>query len=176
MNSIIRLSLMVLLAMGPATAAANSTQTEVIVDKTSRTLWVVSDGRVQASFPFSLGPNPVGHKLSLGDGRTPEGSYKLTTKLKESRYYKSIHITYPNSADRKLAASRGVHPGGQIKIHGLPNNAPFDAIDYLAFDWTEGCIAVSNDAMDTLWDMISHGTPIHIYPDITSSGSITSNQ
>jgi murein L,D-transpeptidase YafK len=143
---------------------------EIIVDKTSRTLWLVSDSEVLREFKISLGPNPDGHKLEKGDGKTPEGTYSLTWKKSDSAYYKSIHINYPNSADRLSASSRGVSPGGSIKIHGLPNNSPFDAVDHLAFDWTEGCISVSNEAIDVLWNTTPTNTKIHIYKDLFNTG------
>lgn len=151
------------------TSVAHSATHEVIVDKTSRKLWVVVDQRVEAEFPISLGSNPVGHKQSLGDGRTPEGQYTLTWKSDESQYYKAFHIDYPNQADQSSASDRGVHPGGNIKVHGLPNRTPYDAQDYLAFDWTNGCIAVSNDAMDQIWDLVPTGTSIYIYANLFGS-------
>jgi len=142
---------------------------EVVVDKTSRTLWVLIDNSVVAKFKISLGPNPEGHKQEIGDGKTPEGSYQLTWKSDESKYYRAFHINYPNSEDARLAAQRGKHPGGNIKIHGLPNSTVFDTKDYLAFDWTEGCIAVSNEAMDQLFRLIPNGTQIFIYANLFDS-------
>ncbi|MGZ8427359.1 MAG: L,D-transpeptidase family protein, partial [Candidatus Binatia bacterium] len=92
----------------------------------------------------------------------PEGSYVLDWRNPNSKFYRSIHVSYPDQADRQLAARLGVSPGGMIMIHGESN--------YLRFgggpigDWTEGCIAVSNGAMDEIWTLVDDGTPILINP------------
>lgn len=134
----------------------------VVLEKSKRQLTLVRGGETIRSYPVALGPNPRGHKVMEGDGRTPEGLYSLDWRNPNSRFYRSIHVSYPSLADREFAAQLGVAPGGMIMIHGEPN--------YLSFgpgsrpDWTEGCIAVSNDAMDEIWAMVDDGTPIEIKP------------
>ena len=88
----------------------------------------------------------------------------LDWRLPDSDFYKSIHISYPNERDRELADAWGLDPGGSIMIHGLPNNAGDMAFAYVGLDWTDGCIAVSNEAMDEIWSLVDNGTPIRIEP------------
>lgn len=139
--------------------------TRVLVRKAERRLYLLNDEQQAVrSYRVSLGDEPVGHKLSEGDERTPEGNYVLDWRLPDSDFYKSIHISYPNVRDRELAEAWGLEPGGSIMIHGLPNNAGDLAFAYARLDWTDGCIAVSNEAMDEIWSLVDNGTPIRIEP------------
>lgn len=131
----------------------------VLVDKSERRLDLLRAGAVIASFPVMLGFNPDGHKTREGDGRTPEGDYVLDWRNPQSRFYLSLHVSYPNPADREQAAVRGVSPGGDIFIHGTPG-----WYATIGGDWTLGCIAVSNGDMDTIWKSVADGTPITIQP------------
>lgn len=115
-------------------------------------------------FKIALGRNPVGHKRERGDMRTPEGTYVLDQRNPESFYYRSIHISYPNAEDVAQARKRGVSPGGDIMIHGLPTNLASLGPMYTPGDWTDGCIAVTNAEMDLLWEMVDDMTPIEIRP------------
>jgi len=138
--------------------------TQVLVHKTERRLYLLSDQEAVKEYRISLGDNPEGHKLSEGDERTPEGDYTLDWRLADSDFYKAIHISYPSARDRELADAWGLDPGGSIMIHGLPNNAGDMAFAYIGLDWTDGCIAVSNEAMDEIWTLVKNGTPIRIEP------------
>ncbi|ERP87042.1 hypothetical protein Q666_03400 [Marinobacter sp. ES-1] len=138
--------------------------TQVIVHKGERRLHLLSGDRRVRSYRISLGDNPVGHKLYEGDSRTPEGDYTLDWRNPKSDFYKSIHISYPSPKDRELAQAWGLDPGGSIMIHGLPNDAGDMAFAYAGLDWTEGCIAVTNEEMDEIWAMVNDGTPIRIMP------------
>lgn len=135
---------------------------KVVVDKSARQLMLLQGGEVVRSYPVALGPNPAGHKVMEGDGRTPEGVYLLDWRNPNSRFYRSIHVSYPNAADRDLASRLGVSPGGMIMVHGEPSYRSFGPGP--RFDWTEGCIAVSNEAMDEIWAMVDDGTVIEIKP------------
>lgn len=132
---------------------------EVVVDKSDRQLYLLRRGRVIARIPVALGFAPDGHKQRQGDGRTPEGRYVLDWRNPNSKFYRSIHISYPSAADRAHAERRGVPPGGDIFIHGTPAGPKFVSVD-----WTAGCIAVSNTAMDLIWNRVPDGTPITIRP------------
>src|SRR5699024_4610661 len=101
-----------------------------------------------------------GDKRQEGDERTPEGAYILDWRNPDSLYDRSIHISYPNAQDRTRARAHGVDPGGNIMIHAQP---VYD-FDKRTGDWTNGCIAISDAAMDVLWRRVPMGTPIHIYP------------
>ena len=135
---------------------------KVFVDKSARTLQLLSDNKVIKTYHIALGGNPIGHKQQQGDQRTPIGSYTLDYKNEKSGYYRSIHISYPNTTDKARAKSRGVSAGGDIMIHGQKNG--FGALGLLnqQRDWTEGCIAVTNDEMDEIMAAVKVGTPIEI--------------
>jgi murein L,D-transpeptidase YafK len=138
--------------------------TQVVVKKAERRLFLMANDKIVHSYRISLGDNPEGHKLYEGDERTPEGQYTLDWRNVHSDFYKSIHISYPSAHDRELARAWGLNPGGSIMIHGLPNNAGDMAFAYEGLDWTDGCIAVNNKAMDEIWQLVSNGTPIRILP------------
>jgi len=157
------------LAAGCAICAAcgASGAAEVVlvrVDKSERMLELVSDDGSVTRYDVALGADPHGHKQREGDGRTPEGKYVLDWRNARSAYYKSIHISYPDAADRAEAAVRGETPGGMIMIHGQKNGFGFLGPIVQLFDWTEGCIAVANDDMDEIWKQVKNGTPIEIMP------------
>jgi len=137
---------------------------KVLVRKSERRLYLMDDDQVVKSYRISLGDNPEGHKLYEGDERTPEGDYTLDWRNASSDFYKSIHISYPSQQDRELARSWGLNPGGSIMIHGLPNDADDMAFAYRGLDWTDGCIAVTNEEMDEIWQLVANGTPIRILP------------
>lgn len=137
---------------------------EVLVKKEERRLYLLAGEKVVRSYRIGLGDNPSGHKLYEGDKRTPEGQYTLDWRNPNSDFHKSIHISYPNEKDRELASAWGLNPGGSIMIHGLPNGAEGMEFAYLGLDWTDGCIAVSNQEMDEIWQLVADGTPIRILP------------
>ena len=145
----------------PAVAAETGTDLRadaVLVDKSERRLFLLRGGKILKAYPIGLGFTPDGHKQQEGDGRTPEGTYVLDWRNPKSRFYLSIHISYPNAADRARAAARGVSPGGEIFIHGRHSLAGGGS------DWTFGCIAVTDKAMDEIWQTVPNGTPITIRP------------
>ncbi|QIB67257.1 L,D-transpeptidase family protein [Kineobactrum salinum] len=137
---------------------------QVLVVKSERTLYLKREGKSLRAYRIALGPVPWGHKRQAGDERTPEGHYVLDFKNPDSRYYKSIRISYPNLQDRFRAQSLGVSPGGNIMIHGQPPDAEWPPEVAQLFNWTDGCIAVSNEDMDEIWQAVSVGTPIEIRP------------
>ena len=136
----------------------------VLVKKSERRLYLMRDGKAFREFQIALGKDPLGAKLFEGDNRTPEGDYFLDWKNGDSFYYKSIHISYPNQEDLAFAEFVSSCAGGNIMIHGPPVNPEYPAWLYAEFDWTDGCIAVTNEAMDEIWDSVDEGTPIRILP------------
>ena len=138
--------------------------TEVLVKKSERRLYLLNGEEKVRSYRISLGDNPVGHKLYEGDERTPEGSYLLDWRNSNSDFYKSIHISYPSPEDKEAAEAWGLKPGGSIMIHGLPNDAGDLAFAFTGLDWTNGCIAVTNEEIDEIWELVNDGTPIRILP------------
>jgi murein L,D-transpeptidase YafK len=136
----------------------------VKVDKSERTLSLMSGTTQLAQFPIVLGGNPIGHKQQEGDERTPEGRYILDFRKTDSAFFKAIHISYPNTTDKLNAKRRGVSPGGAIMIHGQKNGFGWLASVTQKFDWTDGCIALSDEDMQRVWDLVPVHTPIEIAP------------
>lgn len=148
----------------PAHSSTSPDIDRIIVSKSDRQLHLMQGRNVVRTYPVSLGKNPVGHKLHQGDQRTPEGRYQLDWRNPQSRYHKALHISYPNAKDIKRAAEQGVHPGGSIMIHGLPRKYADGARVLLDLDWTDGCIAVSNQAIEEIWQLVADNTIIDIFP------------
>ncbi len=136
----------------------------VLIDKSERKLTLLlKDGR-KKQFDIGLGGEPEGHKWRKGDSRTPEGDYFIDLKNFDSEYYLSVRISYPNERDLATAQRLGVEPGGQIMIHGYPNDARPPYEEFKGKDWTDGCIAVSNFAMQEIWLAVRESTPVSIRP------------
>ena len=112
----------------------------------------------------ALGGDPVGPKTRQGDHKTPEGVYVLDYRNAHSHYYKAIHISYPNAHDREQARKMGVSPGGDVFVHGLTNGYGAVGAAHRLHDWTDGCIAVTDDEIDEIWKSVPEGTVIEIRP------------
>ena len=136
----------------------------ILVEKQKRQMTLLRDGTPFKTYAVSLGKDPIGHKREEGDGRTPEGSYKIDSKNERSRFHLALHISYPETADKEQARQRGVSPGGDIMIHGLPNGLGWLRRWHLARDWTDGCIAVTNAEIEEIWASVAVGTTIEIRP------------
>ena len=136
----------------------------VIIEKGARQLHLMQGGEVFRTFEIALGIRPVGDKKREGDFKTPEGKYTLDRRNPNSDFFLSIHVSYPNSADRREAAELGFSPGGAIMIHGQPNVPTRSEAYYRTQDWTNGCVAVSNSDMIDIWLMTGENTPIEIRP------------
>ncbi len=135
----------------------------VLVKKSERKLYLMRDGVPLRSFHVALGPKPKGAKQYEGDQRTPEGRYLLDLKKPDSFFYKAIRISYPNYSDMVQARAAGRSPGGNIMIHGFPAKGEKPEVAQ-AYNWTNGCIAVTNAEMDEIWEAVDAGTPIEIQP------------
>jgi murein L,D-transpeptidase YafK len=136
----------------------------VLVVKREKRLYLISKGERFASLPVTFGADPVGHKQQRGDEKTPEGKYILDYKNQNSKFYKSIHISYPDQKDWSNAKKTGLDPGGDIMIHGQTNGWEWASPLVQLFSWTDGCVALSNRNMDKVWEAVDSGTPIEIRP------------
>ncbi|MDJ0852478.1 MAG: L,D-transpeptidase family protein [Myxococcota bacterium] len=136
----------------------------VRVHKRERRLQLLRSGVVLREFRVALGFEPVGHKQREGDGRTPEGTYSLSERVETRRFGRALRISYPNEVDVRRARRAGVAPGGGILIHGLPVGAGLVGRDHAKFDWTNGCIAVTDEELEEIWARVGDGTPIEILP------------
>ena len=136
----------------------------VRVLKSQRRLELLQAGNVLKSYPIALGPHPRGPKRRYGDGRTPEGTYLIDGRTARTPYHRALHISYPDYYDVARARAAHVSPGGAIFIHGMP--ASFGHHDPVRFfvDWTNGCIAVGNIAIEEIWSAVADGTPIDLLP------------
>jgi murein L,D-transpeptidase YafK len=160
-----RFALFVLIGgLSPAAWAEPVTVDLVRVYKSERRLELLLGSQVVGSYGIALGANPIGHKQREGDERTPEGRYILDWRNPDSAFTKSIHISYPNAADKATAETAGVEPGGMIMVHGQPKGFGWWSWLFQMFDWTNGCIAVTDEDMAQIWEMVKNGTPIEINP------------
>jgi len=140
------------------------TADSLVAQKGERLLHLYSCGAAVKSYRIALGFNPVGAKLRQGDGKTPEGRYSISERNPQSSYHRSLRISYPDTKDRNRAGKAGVSPGGDIFIHGWPDSIVRKHASPPAGDWTQGCIAVTNDEIEELWKAVPVGTPVIIYP------------
>ena len=138
---------------------------QVLVHKSALQMYLLAGEEVVRSYRISLGEQPDGHKQREGDQRTPEGEYVLDWRNPDSRFYKSIRVSYPNTQDQLHADKNNLDPGGNIFIHGLPNGLGHLGRFFSDRNWTDGCIAVNdNKQMDEIWQLVKDGTPITIRP------------
>lgn len=136
----------------------------VLVVKSEQKMYLLSDGEAVKEYKVAFGGDPIGHKRQEGDEKTPEGWYVLDYKKPDSAFYKAIHISYPNEEDKARAKELGVDPGGFIMIHGQKNGFGWLSFFTQSYNWTNGCIAVTNSEMDEIWNLVKVGTPIEIKP------------
>jgi murein L,D-transpeptidase YafK len=153
-----------LVLSGSVQANLPSTVDRLVVFKSERKLVAVKDGRVVKTYRVALGLSPVGTKRCRGDNRTPEGEYYVTHRVPGSKYFLALHLSYPSHADTVLARNAGCEPGGSIEIHGLPDEFGWKGARHRERDWTNGCIAVTNEEMKELYRSSPVGTPVEIYP------------
>ena len=132
----------------------------IMIEKSKRRLTLMAKGQILKVYSISLGRSPVGKKIMVGDERTPEGIYKIDYRLDNSRYHRALHISYPSVNDRKYAKKLDVSPGGDIMIHGIGKAKEKMGGLYLLFDWTNGCIAVTDQEIEEIWRVTPVGTVV----------------
>ncbi len=146
----------------PAMAPEAMQADRILVDKPARRMQLLRDGAIIGEYDISLGAAPDGHKTREGDEKTPEGEYLIDWRNPRSMAHLSLHISYPNGADTAAARARGDSPGGEIMIHGMLNGWGWLGGLHRKWDWTNGCIAVTNAEMREIWSRVPDGTPIEI--------------
>jgi murein L,D-transpeptidase YafK len=154
------ISALLLLMLMPCLVFAEVTL--VKVKKSENRMFLMENDRVVKEYRVVFGANPKGHKQQEGDEKTPEGTYTLDYKKEDSSFHRAMHISYPNKQDKANAKKRGVSPGGFIMIHGQPNGLGWLAPVSQQFNWTKGCIALTNSEMDEFMKLVSVGTKIKI--------------
>jgi lipoprotein-anchoring transpeptidase ErfK/SrfK len=135
----------------------------VVVDKQRQRLEVYESGDPIASYPAEFGSGGIGRKLHAGDKETPEGLYRVTEVRRPgmTKYHRALMLDYPNTDDwerfRRARAQgevpRGATIGGLIEIHGHGGKGN---------NWTDGCVALTNEHMDELVKLVGVGTPVAI--------------
>jgi murein L,D-transpeptidase YafK len=136
----------------------------ILILKKDHLLELLSAGKVFRTYHVALGSGGLPPKERQGDARTPEGHYVIDNRNAASQYHKALHISYPNADDRKRAARLGIAPGGDVMIHGLPNGKGYMGAAHRLYDWTLGCVAVTDQEIDEIWTMAPVGTPVEIRP------------
>lgn len=136
----------------------------VLILKKDHVLELLAGGKVIRTYKVALGRGGLAPKEREGDARTPEGHYLIDARNAESHYHRALHVSYPSDADRGHAAQLGVPPGGAIMIHGLPNGMGWLGPAHRLYDWTLGCIAVTDSEIDEIWSLVPVGTPVEIRP------------
>ena len=134
----------------------------VRVDKSEGKMYLMEWDAAVKEFHVALGANPKGHKQQEGDERTPEGEYTLDYKKAHSSFYRAMHVSYPNANDKAAAKASGVLPGGFIMVHGQRNGFGWLASITQRFNWTDGCMALTNSEMDEFMGLVKAGTKIRI--------------
>ncbi len=137
----------------------------LLVDKSQKTMKAYCGKNLIKTYPISIGKNPTGHKVFEGDNKTPEGIYFINDRNPKSGYHKNLGVSYPNETDKTVAKKLGKSPGGDIKIHGLPNGA-FALLNkfHRFFGTTNGCIMVTNAEVDELYQAVIPNAKIEIRP------------
>lgn len=143
---------------------SNITIDSLVVYKSKRELMAYSNGQLIKTYTVSLGKNPIGDKEFEGDKKTPEGVYFINAKNPNSGYYKNVGISYPNKQDREVSKKLGKSTGGDVKIHGLRNGIGFIGKFQRWYDWTAGCIALTDQEVEELYNTVDIGTKIVINP------------
>lgn len=145
-------------------AVRNGSVDKILIEKKARCLKLISKGDVIKSYRIALGGNSVGPKEREGDCKTPEGTYLIDSRNRESQYHRSLHISYPNERDKERARQLGVSPGGNIMIHGIKNGFSWVGDAHTEVDWTKGCIAVTDEEIEEIARVAPNGTPVEIRP------------
>jgi murein L,D-transpeptidase YafK len=136
----------------------------LVLDKSDRELTLYFRGQPVKRYSVALGKSPVGDKIGRGDGRTPEGVFYIESRNAQSKFHLALRISYPDAAHRAKAARYGVAAGGDIMIHGLPTAFASVGALHRQQDWTEGCVAVTNDEIEEIWRAVPNGARILIKP------------
>jgi len=124
----------------------------------------MSGGKPVKTYKVALGTEPFGPKQRQGDHKTPEGIYSVDAKVAQSEFHRALHLSYPSAADRERARKMGVSPGGDVEIHGLGAKWGWVGAAHQKYDWTDGCVAVTNEEIDEIWPLVAVGTTVEIRP------------
>jgi murein L,D-transpeptidase YafK len=136
----------------------------ILIVKHERRLYLLHDNYTLGSYRIALGLSPTGAKERQWDFRTPEGNYVIDFRQEHSHYFKALHISYPSPADLRRSSALHLPAGGSIFIHGEPNRPTRPLSYYRTRDWTNGCIALSDEDLQDVWDLTAGPTHVEILP------------
>jgi len=157
--------LLVFVGQTPAQSLSAAERADtILIVKHERKLYLLHDNAPLRSYRIALGLSPTGAKEREWDFRTPEGSYIIDFRQEHSRYYKALHISYPSQADRKRSSAQHLSAGRDIFIHGEPNQPSKPDSYYKTRDWTNGCIALSDEDLQDVWNLTAGRTRVEIVP------------
>ena len=159
--------LLIVFALFSMAASAEKLPTpvdKVVVEKSSRKMRLYSGASELAVFPVSLGRSPAGAKECEGDNKTPEGVFRVLEHKRDSAYFLSLRLSYPEPVNVASAAAKGCKPGSDVMIHGMRNGFGWLGRAHLWWDWTRGCIAVTNEEMTKIWALVPDGAVVEIKP------------
>jgi murein L,D-transpeptidase YafK len=144
--------------------ASGEVADRIVIRKAAHTLVLMKGDREVATYKVAIGRNPGGAKTQRGDHKTPEGNYLIDVMKSNSRFHRALHISYPNLADQERAQAAGVNPGGDVEIHGIENGLGWIGSLHRRIDWTDGCIAVTDNEIEEIWNKVKVGTHVEIRP------------
>ena len=163
MNRRVQASLLIIALLSSFPAPRQKVE-KVLVLKKQHKLLLVDGEKVVRTYTVALGRGGVAPKQRQGDHRTPEGLYEIDRRNKDSTFHLALHISYPNEADRERARKAGNSPGGDIMIHGIRNGLGWLRSLHRTIDWTDGCIAVTDEEIEEIWSLVPDGTKVEIRP------------
>jgi L,D-peptidoglycan transpeptidase YkuD (ErfK/YbiS/YcfS/YnhG family) len=161
------------LAKGTITWSRIHRTSAIVINKADRVLTLYRDGQKVLSYPVRLGFNGIREKQYQGDGATPEGRYRISSKRGQgqTQFYRALVLDYPNEDDRRryqlgrksgrIPVSRAI--GGQIEIHGVENELMAQTL---------GCVMLDNSQMALLFDRVEKGTPVTIVGALHEQNSV----
>lgn len=146
----------------------------IVIDKADRALTLYRNGQKMLSYPIRLGLNGIREKRYRGDGATPEGQYRISSKHGQGQtpFYRALVLDYPNEKDRRryrLGQKTGQIPASQaieeqIEIHGVENELMAQTL---------GGVMLNNPQMALLYDRVSKGTPVTIVGALHEQNSVS---
>lgn len=148
----------------PAVASLQRKVDHILVLKKEHKLLLLSGDQIVKTYSVALGSGGLAPKRRQGDDKTPEGLYRIDYRNPASRFHLALHISYPNETDKEQAQMRGVSPGGDIMIHGLGSEFRSLGPRHYLYDWTAGCIAVTDSEIEEIWRLVPDRTPVEIRP------------
>jgi murein L,D-transpeptidase YafK len=159
-----KLGLLLLFSLLTTAASAQLMVDRILVRKKEHKLLLLSGEQVVKSYEVALGGGGLAPKRHQGDRRTPEGLYKIDYRNPASHYHLALHISYPAPADKQRSRPLHANPGGNIMIHGLGSQYSWVGANHRISDWTDGCIAVTDQEIEEIWRLVPDGITVEILP------------